>query len=173
MFRQTLPAFALAAGLAFGSLGSADAQSSISSDVAEKVTEGQEDRYSLVLADGDILRVDRQNGTVSVCVRKNASWRCNPVPLAEDAYLAEINSLAAEVDRLSARLKQLESGDDPVSSAPAPAPAEPDEPELAEKGEPDEELDKALDFTEHAMRRLFGMVRQLQKELEGGEDSEK
>lgn len=72
------------------------------------MTKGQADRFSLVRVDEDILRVDRQNGTVSICKEQSDAWRCNPVPLAEDAYLAEINELAGEVDRLTARVEELE-----------------------------------------------------------------
>ena len=141
----------------------------------EAVTEGQPERYSLVAVDGDILRVDRQNGTVSVCREQNDAWRCNPVPLAEDAYLAEINELAQEVDRLTARLEEL--GSDEGEAAPPVSPdnqtveptekSQPDQDEtiLSEKDE--EELEKVLTFTESAMRRFFGMVRDLQKDFDG------
>ena len=84
------------------------AQDSVSPETADAVTKGQSDRFSLVRVDEDILRVDRQNGTVSICKEQSDAWRCNPVPLAEDAYLAEINELAGEVDRLTARVEELE-----------------------------------------------------------------
>ena len=64
---------------------SALAQDKIDPVLAEAVTEGQPERYSLVAIDGDVLRVDRQNGTVSVCQEQNDAWRCSPDPLAEDA----------------------------------------------------------------------------------------
>lgn len=164
MFRTTLSALALAAAVGSGSSVCAIAQQAVPDDVVEAVTDGDRNRYSLVSSGQEVLRVDRQSGTVSVCSRLNETWRCNPVPLAEEAYLAEINDLAFEVDRLSARLRQLEGEGTLLDEPEAENPAASGNEEL----EPDEELEKALDFTENAMRRLFGMVRELQRQIEGG-----
>ena len=146
----------------------AAAQSVLSADTKEAVTDGDPDRFSLVEADGDILRVDRQNGTISICRERNQSWRCNPVPLAEEAYLAEINELAAEVDRLTARLEDLDSNGG-ASKKPelSQRPTRPDSGEGSGWTEDDEELERVLTFTESAMRRFFGMVRDLQKDFKG------
>ena len=147
------------------------AQDKISPEQAEAASEGEPARFSLVAVDGDILRVDRQNGTVSICSEQSNAWRCNPVPLAEDAYLAEISELAEEVDRLTARLEQLESGREGGERVLPPGSAL-DRPEKDPDGgtsplsEEDEELEKVLTFTESAMRRFFGMVRDLQKDFE-------
>lgn len=172
MTRDTLKTL-MAGGLTVLMLSTgAAAQDSISQADAEAASEGTPDRYSLVAVDGEILRVDRQNGTVSICRERNDAWRCNPVPLAEEAYLAEISELAGEVDRLSARLEQLESGDGAPDRQLPPGSAL-DRPERDKDGsstllsEEDEELEKVLTFTESAMRRFFGMVRDLQKDFDG------
>ncbi|MET1414247.1 hypothetical protein ABVF61_18380 [Roseibium sp. HPY-6] len=151
----------------------AQAQSDISSEATEAVSEGQPKRFSLVAVDGDILRVDRQNGTIAICRERNGSWRCNPVPLAEEAYLAEINELAAEVDRLTAKLEQLdnvEGGKKPTSPGSAlkqPGDDSGSGDQSSKWAEEDEELERMLTFTESAMRRFFGMVRELQRDFEG------
>lgn len=153
------------------------AQDGLAEADVEAVTEGRRDRYSLVEADGDILRVDRRNGTVSVCREQNDAWRCNPVPLAEDAYLAEIGELAAEVDRLTARLETLEGADGkPESRLPpgsaldrTPKATDPHDGAPALDEEAEEDLEKVLTLTESAMRRFFGMVRDLQKTFEDEE----
>jgi hypothetical protein len=151
------------------------AQDRVDPNLVEVVTDGQPERYSLVSVDGDILRVDRQNGTVSVCQEQNSSWRCSPVPLAEDAYLAEINELAEEVDRLTARLEDLESNETSDKSTGSPETSEV-QPKVDQKTEEnrsklsendEEELERVLTFTESAMRRFFGMVRDLQKDFDG------
>jgi hypothetical protein len=155
------------------------AQDGVDPGSVETVTDGKPDRYSLVSVDGDILRVDRQNGTVSVCQEQNSSWRCSPVPLAEDAYLAEINELAEEVDRLTARLEEIETGDtgNEVVQPPETSEVQPEADETPEKDSPklsnedEEELEKVLTFTESAMRRFFGMVRDLQKDFDGDNSS--
>ena len=150
------------------------AQDKVAPEIADAVTKGQADRYSLVKVDDDILRVDRQNGTVSICLEQSDAWRCNPVPLAEDAYLAEINELAGEVDRLTARLEELEGNGEkpgkqlpPGSALDRPAPGSDKNGRSPSATEEDEELEKVLTFTESAMRRFFGMVRELQKDFEG------
>lgn len=155
--------------------GSAFAENTVDPATADAVTKGAADRFSLVEVDGEVLRVDRQNGTVSVCSEQNGAWRCNPVPLAEEAYLAEISELAGEVDKLTARLEKLETGSNDDAPRALPPGSALDRPGVAEKEpgsgsrldkEDEEELEKVLTFTESAMRRFFGMVRDLKKDFE-------
>ncbi|POF32084.1 hypothetical protein [Roseibium marinum] len=161
------------------------AQDKVDPQASLAVTDGQPGRYSLVAVGDEILRVDRQNGTVSVCVERSDAWRCNPVPLAEDAYLAEINELSEEVDRLAVRIEELESGDvgetKKGSGKLLPPGSALDRPKSSDEGQDqplklhdkdDEELDKVLTFTESAMRRFFGMVRELQKDFQGEDEGE-
>lgn len=167
---RTILSALMAAGLSATLVcATAQAQDKIEPADADAATQGQQNRYSLVAVDGDILRIDRQNGTVSICRERNDAWRCNPVPLAEDAYLAEINELAGEVDRLTARLEDLESGQD--RQLPPGSALDRKKPGSGEGSsglrEEDEELEKVLTFTESAMRRFFGMVRDLQKDFDG------
>ncbi len=174
--RKTLSVTLFAGTALILAAAAALAQDKVAPEDADAVTDGRADRYSLVAVDGDILRVDRQNGTVTVCRNHSDFWRCNPVPLAEDAYLAEINDLSAEVDRLKEQLAALESDDEGSS----PVPEAGDETSRSDGGlgtgeDPsgtkkkldmqDEELERVLTFTESAMRRFFGMVRDLQKEF--------
>lgn len=168
-------AFGILVCLSVSVNGAAFAEEAVSEETVTAVTDGTPERYSLVSVEGDVLRVDRQNGTVSVCKQKNEAWRCNPVPLAEEAYLAEINTLAGEVERLTARVEELEGGDangqpqlPPGSALDRPATdTEPGDQTSGLTSEDEEELDRVLDFTETAMRRFFGMVRELQKDLDG------
>lgn len=159
-------------------VAAAAAQQPVAPEVAQAATQGQPERYSLVAVEDDILRIDRQNGTVSVCSEQNQAWRCRPVPLAEDAYLAEISELAAEVDRLTARLETLESAGVETDGKLPPGAAldrpgkdgnKTDRPSLLDKEE-EEDLEKVLTFTESAMRRFFGMVRELRNDLQGEEN---
>jgi hypothetical protein len=116
MIRKSISAaFGIVVCLSVSVIGPAFAEEAVSEETVTAVTDGTPERYSLVSVDGDVLRVDRQNGTVSVCKQKNEAWRCNPVPLAEEAYLAEINTLAGEVERLTARVEELEAATQMVS----------------------------------------------------------
>lgn len=183
-FRKTLSASILGSVPALALLaGAAIAQDKVDPQTSQAVTEGQPGRYSLVAVDDEILRVDRQNGTVSVCVERSDAWRCNPVPLAEEAYLAEINELSEEIDRLAVRIEELEAGDfdetregtqkllPPGSALDRPKSGNDGKDQTSKLREEDEEeLEKVLTFTESAMRRFFGMVRDLQKDFQGEDE---
>lgn len=156
----------------------------------QQATSPAEHRYALVKANGDILRIDREAGTISYCRKANGAWRCMPAPLAEEAYLAEIAALSDEIIRLTARIEELESASGRVSGNPAPGgtaqpPAaekdqqsgssDPEEQGTEDGNEPprqlsdedEEQLDRMLQFSENAMRRFFGLMRDIQKELDG------
>ena len=60
------------------------------------------DRYKMLPTDGGALRLDTQTGAVSICQRKAGAWSCSGI--AEDS-----KALQAEIDRLSAENKQLQS----------------------------------------------------------------
>lgn len=156
----------------------------------QQVTSPAEHRYALVKANGDILRIDREAGTISYCRKANGAWRCMPAPLAEEAYLAEIAALSDEISRLAARIEELEGAAGRATTEPAPGatvqpPAveedrqssgiAPNEQDAEDGGEPsgqltdedEEQLDRMLQFSEKAMRRFFGLMRDIQKELDG------
>ncbi|WP_153771055.1 hypothetical protein [Labrenzia sp. CE80] len=157
-------------------------------DVDPKADLAQQQRYALVPSDDDILRIDREAGSVSFCRKANDIWRCVPAPLAEEAYLAEIASLADEVDQLKARLRELEadggggdvslgSGDtDSQNGATSPAitgeaPTASNADEDAGKDTPlsdedEAQLEQMLNFSEKAMRRFFGLMKDLRDELD-------
>ena len=123
-------------------------------------------RYALVKVDGSYLRLDRVAGTIAFCKPANGVWRCMPSPDAEAAYLGEIDQLRQENAALRQEIAALKGNSDsgvpgrPSSEAPRgntrPAP------ELSQKDE--EQLDEMLSFTEQAMRRFFGLMRDLQRE---------
>ena len=162
-------------GKAAGSAPSAEEQSS-----ANK-------RYGLVEANGDILRIDREVGSVSFCRKINGAWRCMPAPLAEQAYQEEIADLSKEVDRLKARIRELEAqaSPQPEGSAPQAGTENAEPPQSAENraaeeqtppadkdksasrlsDEDEQQLERMMQFSEKAMRRFFGLMKDLQTEL--------
>ncbi len=158
-------------------------------------------RYELVRAGDDILRIDREAGSVSFCRKTNDIWRCMPAPLAEEAYQAEISSLSDEIDRLEARIQELETGRAPppdagsvpteqtekqpdagdsetggaVTQETDPTGSVPDQPNAIPKDDPspaplsdeeEQDLEKMLQFSEKAMRRFFGLMKDLKDELD-------
>lgn len=134
-----------------------------------------QDRYGIEKTDEGYLRIDRESGHVSLCQKANGAWRCAPVPDAQLALEDEIDELRNEIERLSARNNELEakilaisraadealsgiSQDDvkPKTGAPSDSLTQSDE----------EQIDRALDFTEKAMRRFFGLMKDLRDEFE-------
>lgn len=128
-------------------------------------------RYALVKVDGSYLRLDRVAGTIAFCKPANGVWRCMPSPDAEEAYLNEIDRLRQENAALREEVSALRAGADNGDSdsvrpghpsAEAPRSNTRPAPELSQKDE--EQLDEMLSFTEQAMRRFFGLMRDLQRE---------
>ncbi|SUB00065.1 Uncharacterised protein [Pannonibacter phragmitetus] len=123
-------------------------------------------RYALVKVDGNYLRLDRVAGTIAFCKPVNGVWRCMPSPDAEAAYLGEIDQLRQENAALRQEIAVLKGETDSTTlgrpSAEAPRGNTRPAPELSQKDE--EQLDEMLSFTEQAMRRFFGLMRDLQKE---------
>lgn len=149
-------------------------------------------RYGLVEANGDILRIDRQAGSVSFCRKINEAWRCMPAPLAEEAYQEEIADLSKEIDRLNARIRDLEAAASVQQEGPAPqagtengeppqtAEDKPADGQTAEENAPaadkdksasrlsdedEQQLERMMQFSEKAMRRFFGLMKDLQTEF--------
>ena len=135
-----------------------------------------DDRYVLAPAGEGYLRLDRQNGRVAECSRRNDTWRCVPVPDAQLALEAEIARLAGEVTSLRAENARLSGGADSARPGTSPRTSPETAPGLPPREDserprfsPEEEaeLDKALDFTEQAMRRFFGLMKTLRDEYDG------
>ncbi|MTI43024.1 hypothetical protein JM93_03007 [Roseibium hamelinense] len=176
----------------------------------EELKASATERFMLIEADGDYLRLDKLKGTVSYCQESNDSWRCLPAPFAEQAYEAEIEDLAAEIDELTASVEDAEAGrqtaedaletaretiaslqedladmrrqlsersvprrpgsavdgTEPLSSLEEGAPDTRAADEPAQLPEDEEELERILSFSESAMRRFFGLMKELQQDFD-------
>ncbi|WP_018699982.1 hypothetical protein [Amorphus coralli] len=137
-----------------------------------------EGRYVLQEVRAGYLRLDRESGVVSLCRERGEAWTCELIAEDRGAYEAEIEALETEKAALEARVAALETrlaeiaglADAPVEAGAA---ARTDLAEGAGRAAEaerfaaeDEELDRALDFTEDAMRRLFGVLREFQRDME-------
>lgn len=128
-------------------------------------------RYVLAPAGEIFLRLDRQTGRVAECRRAgqeggSGAWRCQPVADAQLALEEEIARLSDRVAALQAENAALRGAASPDGAGPGESVPKGDaQPRLTPEEERD--LDRALDFTEQAMRRFFGMMKTLREEYEG------
>lgn len=139
----------------------------------ESAPDAEGGRYSLQEVRAGILRLDRTSGEVSLCREREGSWTCELIADDRAALADEIDRLEVENAKLKTRVDALEARLAAVADL-AEQPIE--EPASQEKileykaGETeervDDELDKALDATERAMRRFFGMVQEFKQDLE-------
>ncbi|MBZ9935953.1 hypothetical protein LB518_06590 [Mesorhizobium sp. BR1-1-16] len=149
---QRLPMLALAAMLVIPAVATAQDAAPAMPDVAADTS--RIGRYTMVPADGGFVRLDTETGTVSHCRRESeaidAPWRCAAIPEAVlgepgrlEALATRVDTLSAEVGRLSARLETIEHDRiEPVTS-----------------GDPD--FDRALGFSSELMRRFFGLMHEM------------
>ena len=118
-------------------------------------------RFTMVPAEGGFVRLDTQTGLVSHCRRETAAadspWHCAAIP--EDTLRSpdrlselseEIESLGAAVAALRMRVDALERTRKDETPPLAAAPS-------------DEEMNRALDFSEELMRRFFGLVQEMKR----------
>jgi len=165
----------------------------LADEASQELAEGG--RYGLLKLGEEVLRIDREAGTVSFCSKRNELWRCMPAPLAEEAYLAEIEALNAQISALNTKIEDLQSaavpqqgeeqagsgsqepaetqgslsGDEGQDRPDSGAAAAEDENGLSRSDE--EDLEEILDFTEMAMRRFFGLMQELRSDFQTGTPS--
>lgn len=102
-----------------------------------------------------LVKIDRESGHISICEAAGESWVCRLTSDDHDAYEAEIDALRAENEALSARVEALEAELEEERAAM---------PFLDE--EQRAEFDAFLDLSDEAMRRFFGLVRDLRRDFD-------
>jgi hypothetical protein len=115
-------------------------------------------RFAIEPSMDGFVRLDTATGAVSHCTRREGVWHCDVIADDRTALSGQVKALSAEVARLTKEVADLRAR---VGDAPAA---------VDNKASPsgDEEMDKALGFTEKLMRSLFGMVRELKREEANG-----
>lgn len=185
-------AFTTVSSAGFAQTAAPDGEQSAEAAPAAEGQSSVDKRYGLVESNGDILRIDREAGSVSFCRKINDAWRCMPAPLAEEAYQEEIADLSKEIDRLNARIRDLEAtaSAQPEGVAPEAGTENGEPPQTAENKPPEgqtaeektpqvdkdkspsrlsdkdeQQLERMMQFSEKAMRRFFGLMKDLQTEF--------
>jgi len=117
----------------------------------------REGRYALVPVEDGFLRLDTGTGAVSRCTGKIGRLTCRILPDERLAYEAEIGRLEDRIDELEGRVAVIEKNrafgslDAPDSDGDLPS---------------EEEIDKVMSLAEKVMRRFFGFVKELKRDLE-------
>jgi len=110
------------------------------------------DRYAVIERGDTIIRVDTRTGSVSFCGNENGKPVCKLAADERKAWMREVQSLEEQVEVLRGQA-QSPDGKAPQSSG-----------ELSKKEE--KEIDKAMRVAETMMRRLFGIMRTLKRDME-------
>ena len=114
-------------------------------------------RYAIVPVEDGFLRLDTGTGAVSRCTGEIDRLTCRILPDERLAYEAEIGRLEDRIDELESRVAVLEANR-PLGGLDAPD----GDGELPSE----EEIDKVMTLAEKVMRRFFGFVKELKRDLE-------
>jgi hypothetical protein len=106
-------------------------------------------RYALQSSVDGFVRLDTRTGAVSHCGRRDGLWFCEPFAEEGAALTTRVEALEAEVKTLREQLARL-TARPPAATGTLDTPS-------------DEELEKALGFSETVMKRFFGMVREMKE----------
>jgi len=136
--------------------------------LAQQTAPGTEGgRFTLQEVRAGYLRLDRSSGEVSLCRERDHGWTCDLIADDRAVYSDEIGRLEKEKARLESRVAALEARLDAiVGLAESPVDTEAAagaSPKASATTSMDEEIDQALDVTERAMRRFFGIVQDFQR----------
>lgn len=142
--------------------------------LAQQSTPGTEGgRFTLQEVRAGYLRLDHTSGEVSLCRERDQGWTCDLIADDRTAYSDEILRLEEEKAVLERRVAALEERLDaiiglaerPVDGEAAPAGA-PKASTVTPDASMEAEIDQALDVTERAMRRFFGIIQGLQRDYQ-------
>jgi hypothetical protein len=76
--------------------------------VAQATPPAASGRFAMQPVDGGVLRLDTENGTLSMCKSRNGAWECQSMPDERAALDKEIQRLAKENEDLKGAVKRLE-----------------------------------------------------------------
>ena len=107
-------------------------------------------RYSFMPVEGGVLRLDAETGEVAFCAVAAGVADCAAPALAENAQENGADA-EARIRALEQRIAALEAGSD------------------AEAYSDEETMDRVMLLSERMMRRFFGLVREMKRDLETNE----
>lgn len=130
-------------------------------------------RFQIIQQDDFFVRLDKKTGETSFCRKVIDNLACSPSVEQRDSFHAEIAELQKKLATLREQLDA--KGDIPELGKSEAVPPEPkvdipdpssEESDGIDRDKFEQEMDKAIDITKQAMRKLFQAVKELQKEFE-------
>ena len=129
------------------------------------------ERFMMLETKEGVLRLDKQNGAIDTCLKKDEKWQCRPITETNTNYKPETNELDQESQdiisdlrlknlKLRQRIADLEAKQS-LNSKEAPP-----EDEQKLKLPTDEEVDEAISYMEKMIRKFRGAMNRLRKEHE-------
>lgn len=113
-------------------------------------------RFTMHPADGGMIRLDGESGTMSMCKARNGQWQCELMPDERAALDKEIVRLAKENEELKGAVKRLEE----LAGIPSDKPKS--KGGMSQLPGP-EDVDKAMSY-------LQGMLKKFKEKLKEFED---
>ena len=117
----------------------------------------REGRYAIVPVEDGFLRLDTGTGAVSRCTGKIGRLTCRILPDERLAYEAELGRLEDRIDEIEGRVALMEKNrafgnlDTPDGDGELPS---------------EEKIDKVITLAEKVMRRFFGFVKEMKRDME-------
>jgi hypothetical protein len=129
-------------------------------------------RFQIERQANGFVRLDKKTGETSYCRMVIDSFVCTLAIEERDTLHNEITALQNKLAALQGKL-DVARGDEPNQRRPKDDVPDPgiDDGAGLDQDKIEKEMDRAIEFTKHTMRKIFKAVKELQKEFE--EDSPK
>ena len=113
------------------------------------------ERYSITKLSDGTVRIDHRTGAISYCREKEGNMICSLAAEERQAWISETENLSNRIDRLEQRITTLEATSNKSAQ------------EQTNEKNPEErqELDKAMEFMEKAIRRFSEVFEDLKSDL--------
>lgn len=127
-------------------------------------------RYTMSPTDGGVIRLDKENGTMSFCTGKEGSWSCKDMNEDESELKLRVEQLEAENRSLRARAHRPPAAPGPAHPPGAAPPAPGDTVPPVPPGElpvpTERDVDKLFDYVEGMVRKFKERIDRLEKEAQ-------
>lgn len=126
-------------------------------------------RFTMQPVDGGVLRLDTENGTLSMCKSRSGTWECQSMPDERAALDKEIQRLAKENEELKGAVKRLED----LAGIPSDKPQAKRGPGVSGLPGP-EDVDKAMTYLQSMLKKFKEKLKEFEDlDPHGGRKTER